>query len=275
MAALDSIMSNMPIANARRQEQQKAAADLQLQQAVAKAPPKTAPAVAQQVGAAAAQNAGAQAIDAAKQNIQQSQQVGQLALQQKQSDIQNNIAALKRGVESQQMRDEREFANINEQAKQEMFDNRMQFQTDEMGRQFLNERQLADYAVSHARDVEQLRNYSQDAEQLYSRQMQSLEAAQNKINQELQFQNSLSIQQQDQVVKRQLVEAKAALDRKIARDKANAANRSGVFSTVVGVAGAAAGAYAGSFVGQPVAGAMIGYQAGSAIGNYAANNTNL
>jgi len=267
MAALDAIMNNMPVANQRRQQQVQAANDLQLQQAIKAVPPKAAtPAVAQNLGAAVQQNVGQQMIETAKQNMQQTQQVGDLAVQEKQANIQNNLAALKRGQDTTQLADEQKFANLNEEAKRTMFDNRMEFQKDEQGRAYMNERQLADYAVAHAKSVDQLKDYAQSAEQMAQRKMQALEVAQAKIDQELEFQNSLSIQKQDQALKKQLVQAKADLEKKIAKDKAKAANKSGMMSTVGGIAGAAVGAYVTA--GSP-AGAMVG--AGSALGAAAAS----
>lgn len=271
MAALDQIVGNMPVANERRRQQQQAATDLQLQQAVKAVPAAQAtPAIAQTLGAGAAQAAGQQAVDTAKQNVAVNQQAGGMALQQKQADIQQGLQALRRGQDTAQLTDEQQFANISEAAKREMFDSRMQFSKDEQGRSYMNERQLADYALTHARNVDQLRDYTQTAEQLQARKSQALEAAQARIDQELQFQSSLSNQQQDQALKQRLVEAKRALEQKIARDRANAANRAGTFGVVTGLAGAAAGA---AMTGGSPAGAMIGYQAGSAIGTGVAART--
>lgn len=269
MAALDQIVNNMPVANQRRQQQQQAATDLQLQQAVKAVPPKNAtPVIAQTLGGAAAQATGQQMVETAKQNLTTNQQAGGMAVNQKAAELTQNIADLRRGQDTTQLADEQAFANISEDAKREMFDSRMQFQKDEMGRSYMNERQLADYAAGHARDTDQLKDYMQTAEQLHDRKIQAMEAAQSKIDQELQFQNSLSNQQQDQTLKRKLVEAKVEMERKIARDKADRANRSGMFSTVAGIAGAAAGAYFGG-----PAGAAAGYQAGSAVGGMVAAKT--
>lgn len=268
MAALDSIMNNMPVANQRRQQQAQAATDLQLQQAVRAAPPKAAtPQVAQALGAAAQQNVGQQMIEAAKSNVQTAQQVGQLDLEKRQQELSQRLDTLRRGVDTQQLEDERAFANLNEQAKRDMFDNRMQFQKDEMGREFLNERQLADYAVTHARSAEQLRDYTQSAEQLHDRKMQAMEAAQAKINQELEFQNTLSTQKQDQTLKKQLLQAKTDLEKKIAKEKSDRANRAGTFQTIGTIAGGAAGAFGGP------AGAAAGASAGGALGGMAAAAT--
>lgn len=269
MAALDSVINNMPVANQRRQQQQQAATDLQLQQAVKSVPPAQAtPAVAQTLGAGAAQTAGQQMIETAKQNLAVNQQAGGMALQQKQADLQQNLQALKRGQDTTQLTDEQQFANISEDAKREMFDSRMQFSKDEMGRTFMNERQLADYAILHAHDEQQIKDYAQAAEQLHDRKMQTMEAAQQKITQELEFQNSLSNQKQDHALKLKLEQAKLDLEQKIAKEKADRANRAGTFSTVAGVAGAVAGAYFGG-----PAGAAAGYQAGSAVGGMAASQT--
>jgi len=266
MAALDQIINQMPVANQRRQQQAQAATDLQLQQAVKAVPTAAAtPQVAQQLGAAAQQNVGAQMIETAKQNLATTQQAAGMELQQKQAQLQQGLSDLRRGQDTQQLSDEQALANLSEQAKREMFDSRMQFARDEMGREYMNERQLADYAVTHARDVEQLRNYAQSAEQLHQRKLQMMEAAQQRINQELQFQNSLSNQKQDQNLMRQLAESKRSLEERIAKQKADQANRTGTFSTIGGIGGAVAG----GIIGGP-AGAAAGYSAVSAVGTMAA-----
>lgn len=269
MPALDAIMGNMPVANQKRQQQAQAATDLQLQQAVKAVPPKAAtPQVAQTLGAAAQQNVGQQMIETAKQNMQTAQQVGQVGLDQKQQELTTSIEALRRGQDTTQLADEKAFADLSEDAKREMFDGRMEFQRDEMGRTFMNERQLADYAVTHARDEQQLQNYMQSANQLHDRKIQMLEAGQAKIDQELKFQNSLSEQKQDQALKQRLLTSKRQLEDKIAREKADRANRAGKFSAVGGIVGGVVGAV----VGGP-AGAAVGYSAGSALGGMAASQT--
>ena len=269
MAALDQLMSSMPVANQRRQQQAQAATDLQLQQAIKQVPPKAAtPQVAQVLGAAAQQSTGQQMIDTAKQNLQTTQQVGALAANEQATQLKQSVDALRRGQDTQQLSDEQAFASLSEDAKREMFDGRMQFQKDESGRQFMNERQLADYAVTHARDQQQLMNYTQQAEQMHNRKIQMMETAQKKLSQELEFQNSLSEQKQDQSLKRQLIEAKRQMEEKIAREKADRANRAGKFAAVGGIVGGVVGAA----VGGPV-GAAVGYSAGSALGGMAAAQT--
>ncbi len=269
MAALDSIVNNMPVANQQRVQQQRAATDLQLQQAVRAVPPKQAgPQVAQTLGAAAAQQTGQAQVQQAQQNVAVNQQAGGMAVQQKANELQQNIATLKRGQDTQQLSDEQQFANLSQQAKQEMFDSRMQFSKDEMGRTMFNERQLADYAVSHARDQQQLADYAQSAQQIQQRKAQALTAAQARISQELEFQNSLDIQKQDNQLKQQLTQAKYDLDKKLAKDRADAANRAGIFSTVLGIGGAAAGGMAGG-----PAGAGVGMGLGSSVGGLAASRT--
>lgn len=276
MAVLDSIIGNMPVANQRRQQQVQAANDLQLQQAVRAAPPKAAtPQVTQQLGAAVQQNVGQQIVDTAKQNLQVNQQAAGTQLQNQATQIQSGLADLRRGQDTQQLDAERQFANINEQAKREMFDNRLEFQKDEQGRAFMNERQLADYAATHARDQNQFQNYQQSSEHLHDRQTQLLEAGYNKLTQELEFQNSLSNQKQDQQLKLRLEQARKDLENKIAKEKARKANRAGKFQAVGTVVGAVAGGVIGSAV--PVvgtaAGAVVGASVGGALGSGAAAAT--
>lgn len=267
MALLDSVSKRMPVANKQLEQQRRAAADLQLQKAVAAAPQAAGIGAAQQMGAATAQHLGQQQVAQAQQNVGQVQQAAGAAIQQKSNEIQNSLAAQQQGLQRQQLTDEQQFFQIAGQKKQELFDARKQFNTDEMGRTFMNTRQLADYAKVNAESDEQLADYAQTAEQIADRNIQMMEVAYRKLEQALQFEQQSGSQKMDQQMKMELIQAKQELQRSIAKKKAESANRAGMFSTGMGIAGAVAGSFAGP------GGAAAGYQAGTAAGTMTAAAT--
>lgn len=273
---LNALATGMPSANAKRQQQQQATTALQLQQAVRAAGQPTAqgsaapgvptPNTAQTLGAAAATQQGQQAVDAAKSNVAQQSQVGQQAVQQQADQVKNKIAALSQGQQVTQLSDEQKLSQLSAQAKQEMFDSRLHFQRDEAGRTAMNERQLSDYAVLHARDAQQFQNYAQTASQLHDREMELMQAASRKIDAELQAHSALGEQQQNQALKAQLVQAKYDADQAAARAAAKRKNNSTMWQAGGAVVGTVAGAVIGGYV-TGGAGTTAGAAAGGAIGS--------
>jgi L-lactate utilization protein LutC len=148
--------------------------------------------------------------------------------------------------------------------KQDLFDQSLRFEQDELGRTVFNERQILDYAVTHAKDVESMQNYEQAISQMSERKLRLMQVAQQRIEQELR--NAYAAEQSalNQEVKLALTRAKAAAEEKAAREKANAQNRASMWSAVTGLAGAGIGA----FMGGP-AGASMGYSVGSGVGSVA------
>lgn len=289
---LKNIAAQMPFANQQLAAQQKAARDLQLLQAVQKAPtPSYVIPTAQQTGAAVAQQAGQEQIQRIQNAAQAQGQIAQMGQQLQAIQSQKEMAGLQAGFKEQQMSDAQRLANISEEAKQEMFDSRLSFQKDEMGRQFLNQRQLADYAALQAKNEQDWQNYVQRSEQLAARKELVLKAAQQKLVQQLQFENQQINQLRDQLSKgnlstkelqnrRSILEQKLALDVQLKRQlgdlqaaQARAQARTGktkaqnvaIASTVFAVVGGVVGGYFGGPQGA-AAGALAGSQIGAGVG---------
>ena len=269
MALINALANSMPVANQKAANQRKAAADLQLQQAVASTP-ATAPVTqtAQTLGAAAQQTVGGAQVAQAEQAVGQQASLGQTAIQNKATEIQNKLTNVKQGMAATQLSDEDRFATLSSQAKAEMFDSRKKFATDEMGRKFMNERQLADYAKSSAKDDAALQKWASKSQQAHKRNLQVLEQGQRIIEMKLKQQSALSEQQKDQALTKELTEAKKAMDQRIAQAKADAANSSGIWAT----AGTVVGGVVGGIYGGPV-GASAGATAGGALGAGIASQT--
>jgi hypothetical protein len=284
MSALKQLSSQIPIANQQVANQQNAARQMQVQAAVKAAPVGgNTTQAAQDTGAAVAQQAGQQL----NQNTEAAQtavsKVANIGLQNQQQQGQQQVADAQAGAKDSQMAGVQKLAQLSEQAKKEMYDSRRQFAQDQLGQKFTNERQLADYATLQAKSQEDLKDYAQQTQQLYERKSQMLQAAQDKITDQLEFQDKQINQMRDQVARKgitqaqaanaqkilqsqieqrnQLAQAAADLQRKLEKEKADAANRQTMFTT----AGQVVGGVAGAVVGGP-AGAAVGMAAGGAIG---------
>jgi L-lactate utilization protein LutC len=151
--------------------------------------------------------------------------------------------------------------------KQDLFDQSLRFEQDELGRTIFNERQILDYAVTHAKDVEAMQNYEQAISQMSERKLRLMQVAQQKIEQELR--NAYAAEQSalNQEAKLALARAQAAAKEKAAKEKANAQNRASIWSAVGGVV--AAGATLIATGGTGIAAAGLAYSAGSALGGAA------
>jgi hypothetical protein len=288
LTALQQLSQQIPVASSRAAQQQQAARDIQLQQAVAKAP-VTAPVqqTAAQVGAAQAQTAGQQAVQAATSQIQQQGQIAQQGQAVQQMADRKDLAQSEMGLRSEQQGIDNQLAQISLQGKQELFDKNIKLERDELGRAMLNQDQLDDYVLSKARTEQDWANYQQQVEQAYKRKQQFTDYSMNKLSQELQQQAALEnlIAEREQDVKLttaqreasrkarlQVANNKLAIEQQLAdfqfqkeKEAADAANRAAkrgmAGSLILGIPAA----IAGGIYGGP-AGAAMGFQAGSAIG---------
>jgi len=195
---------------------------------LAQAGPRTLAQAGAQAGAAQ-QQAVTQAVQQGAQEQQQAAQ-DELAIQQAQQ--QDSLRMLKRQVAAQG----RELTGILQTdanlAEDELFTQQLRFQQDELGQTMLNERQLADYALNHARTQEELANYEQEVSQALERK-------------QLLLQRSFTIlkQAEEQLLQSQETEANQELTLKIAQARQkleedmqklakDAANKAAIWSAV-------------------------------------------
>lgn len=244
LKALQNLSNALPVANSRVAQGQQAARDIQLQQAVKAAPQgQNTTQAAQQTGAAAAQQAGQENVQRAQNMIQQQGQIGQLALGEQSQANQQNLAGQQLAAGEQQMNNVQRLAAISENAKQELYDKQMKFDKDEAGRTLFNEMQLLDYAKANAQTDEQYKNYAQEAQQLSNRNMQFMEAAFNKVMEDLNYQQKLAEQAKDNTAMMEIQAAKAAMQDRMNGERTTANN----INTALGAAGSAGMAAAMAF----------------------------
>ena len=190
--------------------------------------------VAAQRGQAAVQ-ARQQAAPQVAAQAARTQQVGE---RERQQALFDRALELERTVRDNEQR----LYNLDRTLGNDLYTQNMQFQEDELGRAFLNDRQLADYALISAKTEEDWLNYEQTMTQLSKKRMQVLDAAYKKIKQALTQDWQAGEQQLDQQHKKQLTLAAAELERKKQEEQAKAANRASMFSAGGLLLGAAAAA---------------------------------
>ena len=157
-------------------------------------------------------------------------------------ELDNNLSFLTRKQRT-------DLANLGQYTKQQLFDNRITFAKDELGRKFTNQRQLADYAVSSAQSDEQLAQRMQDMTQSAEKDIMALQQANDMISSRLKLEYNRAEQAKDYTLLKELASMKAAMDRAIARKK----SRSAVTGLIVKAAVTLGAAYIGASVGAPAA----------------------
>ena len=216
--------------------------------------------------------AGAEAVQQQSQAVQKAQQTqlqlreGQVREQQAQSQLdQRELLNQRRAALSTSLRKaEDTLAKLGMSTKQQLFDSSIQFEQDELGRTVFNERQLLDYAVTHAKDVETMQDYEQAISQMSERRLRLMQVAQQKV--EMELKNAYTYEQSALNQEHKLNMARAVADAKdkLAKEKAKAQNRSAMWSAL----GTVVGGVAGALIAGP-AGAQLGATLGGGLGGIA------
>jgi DNA-binding transcriptional MerR regulator len=130
-----------------------------------------------------------------------------------------------------------------------------------------------DFKIYNSKSKLEFRKFEQDMRNVSRRRIRMLDVSLAKIKQELSQQFKKDQLEMDQGQRMRLLKAKQAIEEKIARAQANAANRASMFSAGFTIAGAVAG----SLIPIPgvgtAAGAAIGASVGGAVGSIVAGAT--
>lgn len=214
----------------------------------------------QQMGTQAAAQQGQATLQAQQQQAQKAMQISGAAAQAEQQENQQRLREREFGIKKQTKALERQLGAYDERLKQEIFDNNLKFQKDELGRTLFNERQLMDYKIYSSKSKIEFRKFEQDARQMSQRRLKMLDVSLAKIKQELRQQFDKDQLEMNQEQEMRLLKAKNAIEEKIRRAKADAANRAAMFSSAFTIVGAVAG----SFI--PGLGTAVGATVGAAVG---------
>ncbi len=151
--------------------------------------------------------------------------------------------------------------------KNQLLDMRLVFEKTERDRKFTNIRQLADYSISSSKDKVELKTRLQNMKLQQDRHVQLLQAAHDKIEQQMKQDYTKGKGEVDRARGTELAGARARLKREIARAQARAASTNSMISGAFTVGGAIVGSAAGP--GGTVAGAAIGSAVGGAVATQA------
>ena len=222
----------------------------------------------QQAGAQAAAQQGQATLQAQQQQAQKAMQLSKQTAQEEQQQNQQKLREREFNIKKKANILQRQLGVYDEKLKNEIFDKNIKFEKDELGRTLFNERQLMDFKIYNSKSKIEFRKFEQDMRNMSKKRMRMLDISLLKIKQELNQQFEKDQLEMDQEQRMRLLKAKAALEEKIRRAKADAANRASMFSSAFTVVGAGVG----GFFGGP-AGAMAGAQIGGGVGNVVSGAT--
>lgn len=157
-----------------------------------------------------------------------------------------------------------QLAALGADVKEKIFDSRLQFSRDEMGRKFSNERQLSDYAIMSSKTEQELAAKLQTQQLMQKRDLQLMEAAQNKVMEALRQASADKSRELTQASKEYIANIQAAAERAMARKKARGAAMGQIITGAFTIGGAIVGAVVGGPAGAAV-GSTVGSSAGQAV----------
>ena len=265
--ALQKLANQLPVANQQVATGLNEARKTQLQASIAGAQtPSNVTAASQQVGAQQAQQAGQVAMQQAQQTQNQVQQVGQMGLQEQARGMRQ--VAHEQGIQETRLSRDlgQKLSQLDSQAKRKILDSNLSFKMDEAGRALLNTQQLVDWAAMNAKSDEDFQNKVQDIGQAYDRKIQMMQAAARKLKQLSSQGYTADKQKLDNETRKQLAEQAAAIEERLAREKARANNTMMTSQGIGTLVGMGVGAYFGGPAGASAGGA-IGGGVGTVVGS--------
>lgn len=212
---------------------------------------------------------GAAAVERAAQGVQAAGQAAATGLAQAQNAEAEQAADRRLRLGQRRVAFDRQLSELGLKTDQATFNASLKFQKDELGRNALNQQQLADWAVLNAQSKEDFLNKMQQVEQAHERKTALLAAARQRIEQTLKLESEGRIAALDRATKESLLQAKISLEQKMQKEAADAANRQAIWTQ----GGTAVGAIVGAIYGGP-AGASAGGAAGGGVGSMAGAQAN-
>jgi F0F1-type ATP synthase assembly protein I len=208
-------------------------------------------------------------VQAAQKDLQQQGQVAGALQQEKSQEIQSGLQQRQQASKTRLRSITNQIGALSNNLKQDIFDKQTQFQKDELGRTYWNDRQLADWKIKEAKSDEELAEFEQNIAQEFEKKMAVLQASERSIRQRLEQEMQKSDQDQDQELKQRLENAVMELERKQQKAQARAAQNAMIMSAAGTVVGAGVGFVASGF--NP-AGAVVGASVGGGLGTAAAGS---
>jgi hypothetical protein len=168
------------------------------------------------------------------------------------------------------LRQREQLDRLGGDVKDKIINSRLQFDRDEIGRKFTNDRQLADYALANAKTELEFKEKMREVQQTQERKIQLMEIAEKKMLGALENNWIASERQLDNENRAKIAKMAADMREAIEREKAGSAGRMAMWQAGGTIAGAVAGSFfgpAGTYAGA-AAGAAVGGAVGTAAGGY-------
>jgi hypothetical protein len=250
-------------------DQQKATQQIQMQQAIGQMSQagqsfRRTP-FTQQMGTQAQSAFGQAQVQAAQKDLQQQSQVAGAIQQEQGQEIQSGLQKRQQASKTRLRSITNQIGTLSNNLKQDIFDKQTQFQKDELGRTYWNERQLADWKIKQVKSDEELAEFEQNISQEFEKKMALLQASEKSIRQRLEQEMQKSEQDQDQALMQRLQNAEIELQRKQQKAQARAAQN----AMIMGAAGTIIGAGIGTWI-APGVGTAAGASIGGGLGTAAA-----
>lgn len=250
----------MPVADQAAARRLKDTQAIQLRQAATQVPPTAT----QQVGAASATQAGQAGLQAAGQSLQREQAVAGLEQGEQQLQRSAQLSGQQQALGQKELQVSSQLARLSQEAARLESDSRLNFMREESRGKYLTERNYNDYLVRNAKSNQQYQDVAQASQLAHERKVKLLDAAHDKINQQIKQMSAAGVQDIRGQSRSEL--ARRAADLKVARDRAaaEASNKQAMYKAGGTVLGTVVGGVVGSVV--PGVGTAIGASAGGAIG---------
>lgn len=265
------LIQNVKSGLAEQNRQIQTGADFGLQQSIRAQARERAMNPASQQGAQDVAAVSQRRGQAAQAQTQQATQQAQFEEQKAKMSQARTLAEMQDTLSKQTRENEGRLFQLDQRLKDNLLDKQLTFQKDELGRALFNERQLADYKLATAKSQEDLKNYQQMVQQETQKKLQILEFAHNKMKQELANTMKLEESRKNNELKIRLQRAINEAEKKIAKEKADAANRAGMASGIGSILGLGVGVAATAATGGGAAPLIPAFaQGGGAIGTMTA-----
>lgn len=258
-----------PGTNAPYQAAAQKARDLAITRAVGAAPAGAPPPTQAAQGDVAGQatlKAGQDVLAQTGQAVQAARAQGQLAAGAQQETGQAALGARALQQKSEGLALEDALAKQGQDVKQELFDRRVSFETEQVGQGALQTSQLLDWAASKARGSEEQKTMQQSLEQASQRELMVLQHGATALENTLTAEANGRIQKKSHQERLAMEQALSGIKQKLAKAEAKKAGQAamiqGIFTTagavVGGVYGGPEGAMAGSAIGAGAGGVVAG-----------------
>jgi hypothetical protein len=268
----------------QQSQARQAAGQMVQQQAQGLAPRR--PISAAQMGAELYTAQAAASREAAQKAQRGAMAVGRLELEQQQQEKQKLLFERSQGIGANLRKQEQQLQKLNSDVKANLYDKAMKFEKDEVGRTLWKTSQLLDYAVRKTQRTEDFRKLETQVGQMQKRRTQLLRTSQATIEQALKQEFTKLEAARDRDLEDRLTKAAAEIKRKIAEDRAKAAERSSMWTSVGSMLGTVVGAAAGialtvgtagigaaAIAGAAGAGALAGEKLGAGLAGLAQSGT--